>query len=102
MIGRVWRKRVRKSAHLLNTPTGWAVDVFDLKRAEKLGAVRLDLHETEQDVIYSCALATLREYGRPIDRGCGKQILLMLGYWTTRDTDDPAPTAHQLGFGGAL
>lgn len=105
VVGRVWRKRVRCSTGMLHKPTGWAVDVFDLKRAEKLGALRLDLHETEQDVIYSAPLATLRQYGRPIDRGCGKQILLMLGYWATRDLDDPAPDptpAHQLGFGGAL
>jgi len=92
--GRAWVKRVRKSAHMLRHPYGWAVDVADLDAAERCGADYVELREQEERRVYRATFAALRARGVAIDRGCGAQIALPMGYWVI-DGKEPAPAAHQ-------
>jgi hypothetical protein len=101
--GGVWTKRVRKSAHLLHSPRGWAVDCGDLERAERLGVTVLELHEAEESRVYRVALAAFRRRGIPVNRGAGAQVALPLGaFEVVSDGDTRRPDApRQLGlFGG--
>lgn len=79
VIGTIWVKRVRKSAHMLYHPPAWAVDLDDLVAAERLGVRTLELREQEQGRVWRVSLTMFRQKGIPIDRGCGEQIALRLG-----------------------
>lgn len=81
VVGDVWRKTVRKSAHMLCRPPAWAVDLGDLGVAERMGVETLELREQEERRVYRASLTMFRRSGIPINRGCGEQLALPLGYW---------------------
>jgi len=80
--GDVWCKCVAGSRHMLRVPRpAWAVDAADLDAAERMGAMVLELRDTESGTVYRAALRTLRERGHCFDRGFGAQIALGLPHW---------------------
>lgn len=98
--GDVWRKRVAGSKHQLRVPRpAWAVDAADLDAAERLGAVMLELHDTEGGTVYRAALRTLREKGRYFERGYGAQVALDLEHWRT---EQPGAARQLALLGGVL
>lgn len=81
VIKGVWRKAVRKSAHMLRYPHAWAVDLSDLEAAERLDVKTLELREQEEGLTYRVALGMFRCSGFEFDRGFGSQVALALGHF---------------------
>jgi len=64
-----------------------------------MGAVVLELTDSETGTAYRAALRTLRERGRLLERGYGEQVALALEHWRT----EVPGAARQLALlGGAL
>lgn len=102
VIGDTWVKAVHKSVHMLYRPPAWAVDLADLEAAERLGVRTLQLREQEQGRTYRASLRLFRSKGVPIDRGCGRQLALPLGYWRVSrgSHSHPKPAPLQLSLFG--
>lgn len=75
-------RRIVGSRHLLRKPPAITNDLAALTEAERLGADRVRIVDSETGIEYLCASLTIREYGFYLDRGHGKQIALPLPYWT--------------------
>lgn len=100
VIGQTWVKGVRGSVHMLKAPRGWAVDRGDLAVAESLGATCLEVCDLESGKVYRARLDMLRRKGLSLQRGCGAQVALPLGYWAVDgEPSDAEPAgAAQLGL----
>lgn len=111
VVGDVWHKNVRGSAHMLRVPPGWAVDLSDLDLAERAGARLLCVFDAETHRGFWARLNVLRAVGVPVSRGFGEQIALPLNRWSsTRSGAEalqlqgpvPARAAQLLLFEGAV
>lgn len=80
-------RRVEGSRHFLRKPPAITNDVDALAEAERLGADRVRIVDSETGIEYLCAILVIREYGFPIDRGYGKQIGLPFAYWVKTAPD---------------
>lgn len=98
-IGRVadgvFVKRVQASKHFLQRPPAICLDLQSLADAEKAGARRVEITDTETGRVYRADVRTIRTHGQRIDRGHGAQLAIALGKWAV---DDPQVTHAQLGF----
>lgn len=74
---RILRKTVRKSAHMLREPEGWAIDANILD--EDFDEVRI--HDTEENKYYKAMKQSFFDHGIPINRGHGQQVVLPLFRW---------------------
>jgi len=81
VVGNVWHKRARASAHMLRTPRAWAVDLADLEAAERCGAKFVCIVDVESGRRHWAALYTLRRQGFRLNRGWGDQVALVLDRW---------------------
>lgn len=79
--GGVFRKRVRGSRHMLRAPRAWAFGLDSLDEAERLGAGRVEVYDTETATTYQADLDRIRSKGVLIDRGRGPQLALLLKEW---------------------
>lgn len=77
----VFRKQVKGSCHILRKPSAWAFGIDSLDEAERLGAGRVELYDTETATTYEADLARIRTKGIAIDRGRGPQLALKLEEW---------------------
>lgn len=91
---REYYRRVDGSRHFLRKPPSITNDVDALAQAERLGADRVRIVDSETGFEYLCIVAVIRDYGFPIDRGYGQQIALPFAYWvkTAPDGTVTAPT----------
>ena len=78
---REYYRRVDGSKHFLRKPPAITNDVDALAEAERLGADRVRIVDSETGNEYLCALAIIRDYGFTIDRGYGRQLALPFAYW---------------------
>ena len=78
---REYYRRVEGSRHFLKKPAGIANDLAALAEAERLGADRCRILDSETGIEYLCALPIIYEFGTHIDRGFGQQIALPFAYW---------------------
>jgi|688.fasta_scaffold58639_3 hypothetical protein len=94
---REYYRKVDGSRHFLRKPAVITNDVAALAEAERLGADRVRIVDSETGNEYTCAIAVIRDYGFPVDRGYGRQIALPFGYWiqTAADGTITAPTLPQ-------
>ena len=97
-------RRIEGSRHFLKKPAGIANDIAALNEAERLGADRVRIVDTETGIEYTCIIAVIRDYGTLIDRGYGQQLALPFAYWIKTAPDGtvtppslpkPKPAAQQ-------
>lgn len=85
VIGRVidntFEKRVHSSRHFLRTPPGIALDVLSLDRAEEAGASIVVIRDVDTNCVYVQTIKFIRQRAFKLDRGCGKQLCLPIGFW---------------------
>lgn len=102
---REYYRRVDGSRHFLRKPPAITNDIDALGEAERLGADRVRIVDSETGNEYLCAIPIIRDYGFPIDRGYGQQIALPFAYWIKTGPDgtvtpptlpktQPAPVAE--------
>lgn len=76
--GGVFRKTITGSAHMLRKPPSIAFDLSTLDAAEAAGAAHVAITDRETGKVYRASIADVRYYGRPVVRGHGRQIGLVL------------------------
>lgn len=76
---REYYRRVEGSRHFLRKPPSITNDVAALAEAERMGADRVRIVDSETGNEYACIIAVIRDYGTIIDRGFGRQIALPFG-----------------------
>lgn len=91
-------KRVQASKHFLRKPPAICLDLQSLADAQKAGARRVAITDTESGKTYRSDIATIRKHGKTLDRGHGQQVALALSKWMV---DDPQVTHRQLTLFGA-
>lgn len=96
--GATFVKRVRASIHQLRKPPAWALDAQSLADAERAGAVRVQICDSENDTTYTASIADIRRRGFTVNRGYGLQIALPLELWAV--TRPGEPVARQLALLG--
>ena len=79
--GDIFSKKVKGSKHFLRKPPAIAFDRNSLEQAERLGASKIIIHDTESRISYSGALQTVLKRGFKVNRGHGDQIALPLADW---------------------
>jgi hypothetical protein len=93
IVGRVhgdtFEKRVQASRHFLRTPPAIALDVQSLADAEKAGALRVEILDTESKTRYKATVAHILRAGFAVDRGFGRQIALPLDAWIRQRPGEP-------------
>ena len=84
--GSVFECERRRSRHLLVSPEpAWCFDCGVLDELERRAVGLLRIFDTEDGRCYETSLTSVRQYGRPISRGCGPQMALPLRWWSVRD-----------------
>ena len=74
--GDVFQKTIQGSRHFLRKPPAIALDLAAIDRAEKAGAVRIRVKDSETGIVYWTTIAAMRRSGFVFDRGWGRQIAL--------------------------
>lgn len=74
-------RRVEGSRHFLRKPRAITNDMSALAEAERLGAERVRIVDSETGAEYTCIIPIIREHGFILDRGWGEQIALPFAYW---------------------
>lgn len=85
VIGQEFVKHVRASAHFLYRPPAIALDRGSLEEARLAGANIVRIIDQESGKVYRALISTIHAKGFPVDRGYGKQIALLLSYWSRED-----------------
>jgi hypothetical protein len=96
--GDVFRKKLRKSRHMLHSPLGWASDEDILVFITQLGVDKFVIDEIEEGITYEATLDSFYKYGILIDRGYGQQRALPLRFWRKQGEGIP----QQLEFSFAV
>lgn len=78
---REYYRKIQGSKHFLRKPLAITNDVDALAEAERLGADRVRIVDSETGIEYTCIITVIRDYGFPVNRNYGEQIGLPLGYW---------------------
>lgn len=92
-------KRVQASRHFLQRPPAICLDLVSLADAQRAGARLVRIEDTETAKTYTADIATIRKWGKTLDRGHGQQVALALGKW---QVEDPTVTHKQLDLLGAV
>ncbi|GFP35660.1 hypothetical protein HKBW3S43_01449 [Candidatus Hakubella thermalkaliphila] len=79
--GRLFRKKVKKSCHLMRALDAWAVQAEVVERAQKEGIDMVVVEDVESGVTYLVPLDLLRQKGIQRDFGHGPQIFLPRRFW---------------------
>lgn len=78
----VFRKRVKKSVHLMKIMDAWAIQYETLEDLDASGCEEVRILETEENRVYSVPFAKLMKEGRVEDFGDGMQVFLPRSQWT--------------------
>jgi len=85
-----FRKTVRGSKHMLQSPRGWALDVEVLQAAAEAGASRVLIVDGETGTEYRAPLSAFySNQAVAIDRGFGLQKVLKLRGWQVKQPGVP-------------
>ena len=91
-IGRVqgdtFYKNIRGSRHMLRKPKAIAFDVSSLYDAQRAGAVRAEITDTETGRVYVARIDDILRDGKRFNRGYGWQIYFLLSRWRTPDAPE--------------
>lgn len=80
--GEVFFKVIRGSKHILRRPPSIATDKAILEKAQLLGAVDMEVTDTETSTAYTAPIDDILRYGFLIERGHSVQVALPLTFWT--------------------
>lgn len=80
--GDVFKKTVKASKHFLQKPPAIAYDMASIRQAQKVGANRLLVIDSETNTKYRTSIKILLENGRKFDRGYSEQVYLVLKRWS--------------------
>ena len=98
VIEDVFVKHISGKKHFLRTPAGIACDYDVIFKAEKLGAKICEVVDDDTGKEYYATINTFRDKYIPIDRGYGKQWVLLFKYWKNSKemAKDPPEKSNQL------
>lgn len=100
----IFCKQVSAAKHLLHKPLGWACDRDILDQEVAHGATAVLIMDKDSGNHYQAPIEAFAEYGIPLNRGFGDQMVLPMPRWTVKCFQKPNQP-HQLGFnlgGGGL
>lgn len=92
---RQYYRKVDGSRHFLRKPPAITNDMAALAEAERLGADRVRIVDSETGIEYTCIIPIIHEYGFTLNRGWGEQIALPFAYWI-KTTPDGTVTPPRL------
>jgi hypothetical protein len=72
----IFRKRLKKSVHLMRNSDSWAIQYDVLKKARDAGCVEVRILEIEENIIYSVSMETLWGQSQVMNWGDGQQAFL--------------------------
>lgn len=75
-----------------------AFETAALAEAERAGAWRIEVRDTDTGQLYTVTFAEFRQHAFELNRGWGAQLALRLEEWHTADPD---PDVRQLTLWGA-
>lgn len=94
VTGDVFRKNVSASRHFLRRPPAIGFSVESLVHAQQVGAVRVDVLDSESGCHYRATLAHIWAHGFELQRGgFERQLALPLSRWTRQEAGSPAQLA---------
>lgn len=102
VVGDVFHKPARSTAHMLTRPRAWACDVAALDQARAAGAVWVEVHDADTGATYRAALADFYRRGLALDRGHGAQLALPLTCWDVAGGRLSRPGTLQDAAGGPV
>lgn len=85
VAGATFHKTIHGSRHLLKTPAAIALDLGNVRDAQRAGATHAEVTDAETGHVYRAALDIILRDGREFDRGFGRQIYLPLDRWLRPD-----------------
>lgn len=65
----VFHKVIKGSRHILRTPRAICLSVESLRQAEQLGALYIEVGDTETGFIYSCSIEHFKRFSFELQRG---------------------------------
>jgi len=77
----VFRKRVKKSKHLMRKLNAWGIQFDALMELNKQGCTEIRILETEENKVYSTPLEVIWKQGKVENFGDGDQAFLPLSQW---------------------
>lgn len=77
----VYRKTVKGSIHMMQSPMGWASDKDICEDLAKLGCKEIRIFDKEKGKTFVASFEEFMAKAIPIDRGYGEQLALPLRYW---------------------
>jgi hypothetical protein len=79
--GRLFRKTLHGSKHILKRPPAIAFDLDTLRQVELAGGTAIEVKDVETDIVYYATLTTVWTKGFALNRGFGDQQALLLSHW---------------------
>lgn len=101
----IFRRCIRKKNYLRRPVVGISTSTEALNQAAALGALWMQVMDTDTGICYGISLKYLREAGIPIDYGWGSQLAAPLAAFTISRKGGglPSPSAKQPElFGGTV
>jgi hypothetical protein len=80
--GRIFKKVIHGSKHLLRIPPAIAIDKEAFVNINNSGVVVIQVLDVDTQVLYSISTTDFIEYHKPLDRGYGEQYYVELKYWS--------------------
>lgn len=92
VTGRIFRKTITGSKHMLRSPKAIAFDVCTLDDAQRAGASHVSVTDSETGRTYCAPIDDVRRFGFPVVRGHGRQVALTLDRYSV---DGEPPEAER-------
>lgn len=88
--GKVLKKKVIGSRHLMRSLDAWGFQVEAIEEAQKSGITMIEVEDTERGTIYSVSLGLFLKKGIQKDFGHGVQVFLPRRCWKRKSTNQLA------------
>ena len=93
--GRIFRKNIQGSKHLLRTPRAIAIDACALDELPPTIQI-IEVFDTENSKNYTTTIGNFHRYKMELDRGFGRQYALTLNRWSIIDPNSSLQMAFPL------
>ncbi len=98
--GRIFKKTIRGSIHLLRKPPAIAIDADAYDKHIAFSHQLLEIYDSETNRLYTSSTEDFNLHRIEFDRGHGKQYALAMNHWHVTDLNPDAP--QQLTFNEAF
>lgn len=78
----IFRKRVKKSKHLLRKLDAWGIQYDAFTELRNLNCEEIRIKDEDEDRVYAVAFDTIFKKGRVEDLGDGMQVFLPRSEWS--------------------